>query len=279
MIRPFTCVCMLTAGASGLYLYQAKHRAQLLDRQITATMHLVDQARERTEVLRAQWTLKSDPQRLEVLAARFLPLKTTQPSQFTTMAELDNRLPPVRAVPSHEGTTDEPTPEPSNTPLATAEPAAPAAPAAKPAPPAEPVVTAAARPAPAPPPRPVAHAAPLHPIEHNLAEAHPAERHPTRDLASALGYARTLANAAPPATAPVPMLTPVSGPLLVRPAPGYAPRAYTPPAYTPRPYTPPAYAPTPAAAAMPAPVTGSALGMARALPPAGAPSAAMRYGN
>jgi hypothetical protein len=75
------------------------------------------------------------------------------------------------------------------------------------------------------------------------------------------------------------MLTPVSGPLLVRPAHGYAPRAYTPPAYTPRPYTPPAYAPTPAAAAMPAPVTGSALGMARALPPAGAPSAAMRYGN
>jgi len=256
MIRPFTCVCMLTAGASGLYLYSAKHRAQLLDRQITATMHQAEQARERSAVLRAQWTVQNDPQRLEVLAARFLSLKTTQPAQFTTLAELDNRLPPIREVPSHEGTTDEPTPEPSNTPLATAEPVAPA----KPPPPPEPAVTAAVHPA----PRPVAHAAPPHPAEHNLAEAHPAEHHPTRDLASALGYARTLANAAPPAAAPVPMVTPVSGPLLVRPA---------------RPYVPPAYAPTPAAAAMPAPVMGSALGMARALPPAGVPPTQVRYGN
>jgi hypothetical protein len=260
MIRPFTCVCMLTAGASGLYLYSAKHRAQLLDRQITATMHQAEQARERSAVLRAQWTVQNDPQRLEVLAARFLSLKTTQPAQFTTLAELDNRLPPIREVPSHEGTTDEPTPEPSNAPLATAEPVAPA----KPAPPPEPAVTAAVHPAPAPAPRPVAHAAPPRPAEHNLAEAHPAEHHPTRDLASALGYARTLANAAPPAAAPVPMVTPVSGLPLLRPA---------------RAYAPPAYAPTSAAAAMPAPVMGSALGMARALPPAGAPSAAPRYGN
>ena len=26
MIRPFTCICMLLAGGSGLYLYQSKHR-------------------------------------------------------------------------------------------------------------------------------------------------------------------------------------------------------------------------------------------------------------
>jgi hypothetical protein len=267
MIRPFTCVCMLTAGASGLYLYQAKHRAQLLDRQITATMHQAEQARERSAVLRAQWTVQNDPQRLEVLAGRFLSLKTTQPAQFTTLAELDNRLPPIREIPSHEGTTDEPTPEPSNAPLATAEPVTP--PVAKPAPPPEPAVTAAAHPAPAPAPRPAVHPAPPHPAEHSIAEARPAERHPARDLASALGYARTLANAAPTAAAPVPMVTPVSGPLLIRPVPRYVVRAYTPPAY----------APTQAAAALPPPVTGSALGMARALPPAGAPPTQVRYGN
>ena len=33
MIRPITCVCFLLACGSGLYLYQSKHRVQLLDRR------------------------------------------------------------------------------------------------------------------------------------------------------------------------------------------------------------------------------------------------------
>ena len=96
MIRPFTCVCMVLAGASGLYLYQAKHRVQLLDRDITSTIHATEAARERIGVLRAEWTLQNDPERLAQLADRFLALKTVTPGQFTSMAELDKRLPPVR---------------------------------------------------------------------------------------------------------------------------------------------------------------------------------------
>ncbi len=97
MIRPFTCVCMVLAGASGLYLYQAKHRVQLLDRDITNTIHATEAARERIGVLRAEWTLQNDPERLAQLADRFLTLKTVTPGQFTSMAELDKRLPPVKA--------------------------------------------------------------------------------------------------------------------------------------------------------------------------------------
>ncbi len=110
MIRPFTCVCMVLAGASGLYLYQAKHRVQLLDRDITSTIHATEAARERIGVLRAEWTLQNDPERLAQLADRFLTLKTVAPGQFTSMAELDKRLPPVRVPEAKPAEPDEDTP-------------------------------------------------------------------------------------------------------------------------------------------------------------------------
>lgn len=111
MIRPLTCLCMLLAGASGLYLYQEKHSAQMLDREIAAIAHRTEAARERSSVLRAEWTLQNDPDRLARLAERFLKLKTIAPGQFTTMAELDRRLPaaggaqPVAAAPPSEEQT------------------------------------------------------------------------------------------------------------------------------------------------------------------------------
>ncbi len=159
MIRPFTCVCMVLALGSGLYLYQAKHRAQLLDREIEATMRARDAAQARAGVLRAEWTLENDPERLAGLAERFLSLKTVTPGQFTTMAELDKRLPPVRAPePTPDGTTDD------GTPVAAApepEPAKAAAiPEIKPEPPKRDL---AASPPPRPAPAKVATAAPRPP--------------------------------------------------------------------------------------------------------------------
>ncbi len=98
MIRPFTCICMLLAGGSGLYLYQAKHTAQLLDREIARTVKQADAARERAGVLSAEYALLNDPERLADLADEHLPsLKKTAPTQFTTWAELAKRLPPVGA--------------------------------------------------------------------------------------------------------------------------------------------------------------------------------------
>ena len=104
MIRPITCICFLLACGSGLYLYQAKHRVQLLDRQIEDTVQATDKLREQSRVLHAEWTLLNDPQRLQALADQFLALKTVQPSQFASMADLDSRLPavpPTQPPPPH----------------------------------------------------------------------------------------------------------------------------------------------------------------------------------
>ena len=71
-----------------MYLYQSKHRVQLLDRQIEDTVQATEKLREQTRVLHAEWTLLNDPQRLQALADQFLTLKTVTPGQFTSMAEL-----------------------------------------------------------------------------------------------------------------------------------------------------------------------------------------------
>ena len=166
MIRPFTCVCFLLACGAGLYLYQSKHRVQVLDRQIEDTVRATDQLRERTRVLHAEWTLLNDPQRLQALAEQFLTLKTVTPGQFTSMADLDSRLPPVPPPPAVQ---PEPEPQPAAPPVPVAqatEPIPVTEPVAAPeAPPAKPVAVAVAAPPPVPSTRPID----ARPIEHRPA--------------------------------------------------------------------------------------------------------------
>jgi hypothetical protein len=231
MIRPITCICFLLACGSGLYLYQAKHRVQLLDRQIQDTVQAADKVREQSRVLHAEWTLLNDPQRLQALADQFLTLKTVQPNQFVSAADMGSRLPPVPPPPPPE--TVAPTPAaPPSMPVAEA-PSSPApqreaasAPtvAAAPAPAApptavKPAVAVASAPAPSPPPRPPEHKpAPPPPAPHPVvADARPEPRLVRPVMAtvgprpaapqsasyggSALGMART--------AAPLPQPTPI----------------------------------------------------------------------
>lgn len=161
MIRPFTLVTVLMAAGSGLYLYQSKHNAQMLDREIAHTLQSADAARQRGGLLRAEYELQSDPTRLQDLAQRYLTLKDTAPTQFTNFAELDRRLPAVRQVQPDAAPVEETAPP--NIPLPDA-PAlvATAAPVTSPAPrqPAAPMAVPAAHltpvraAAPAPVPQP-----------------------------------------------------------------------------------------------------------------------------
>lgn len=108
MIRPFTCLAFLLACGSGLYLYQSKHRVKVLDEQIAQTVRSTDALREQTRMLSAEWTLLNDPERLRQLASQFLTLQTVSPNQFTSLAELDSRLPapvPPSSQPPNAGTT------------------------------------------------------------------------------------------------------------------------------------------------------------------------------
>ena len=150
MIRPISVVCMLMAGGSGLYLYQTKHRALLLDREITHTVKQTEVARERITALRAEWALLNEPERLSELNAHHLGLRTLSPAQFVALSDLAARLPaplPPGAVvlpePSEEVAVN--TPEPVSAPVRTAM----SNPGSRTVPPAPAITTAAATPAPA----------------------------------------------------------------------------------------------------------------------------------
>ncbi|MGP0000547.1 MAG: hypothetical protein ACLPKW_22760 [Acetobacteraceae bacterium] len=177
MIRPFTLVCFLLACGAGLYLYSAKHRVQLVDHEIEKTVRATDELREQIRVLHAEWTLQNDPQRLQELANQFLNLKTLTPGQFTSLADLDNRLP---AVPAPEPAAPEAT-EPQSVPVAQApqppqpEELPPAPAAARPAvspPPSRPVAAVAVAAPPVPPP--AEHKPPPRPVVAEAPHEHPA---------------------------------------------------------------------------------------------------------
>lgn len=99
MTKPLTWLCLFLALGSGLFLYQTKHRAQLLDREIAQVMRAADAARARSGVLQAEYQLLSDPQRLASLTTSHLSLRPTAPGQFSTWADLERRLPPVGLPP------------------------------------------------------------------------------------------------------------------------------------------------------------------------------------
>lgn len=184
MIRPLTFLALLLAAGSGLYLYQTKHRAEMLDTKIERALKQAAAARERVGLLRAEWALLNEPDRLSRLASQYLQLQPLAPSQFVSLADLGSRLP---AIPGPSSDPNPGTPAPDvvaqsgTAPAAVPSPDAPvrmveavAAPA-RPSP-AHPVVTPPNRhPAPRPAPRPTAVAS-ARPAPHPWRRVHPARR-------------------------------------------------------------------------------------------------------
>ena len=98
MIRPFTCLCLLISAGSGLYLYSAKHDAQMLDREITRLGKQAQESRGRAALMRAEYDRLGDPDRLRELASQVLALQPTDPTQFAAMADVEKRLVAVGAT-------------------------------------------------------------------------------------------------------------------------------------------------------------------------------------
>jgi hypothetical protein len=122
MIRPITCVTLLLACGSGLYLYQVKHRVHVVDGQIEQVVRQTAQVREQIRLLRAEWTLLDQPDRLQQLAGQFLDLQPTKPTQFASPADLDSRLPAVPPPSQPEEPSVAAAPAPAEAPVAAAPP-------------------------------------------------------------------------------------------------------------------------------------------------------------
>ncbi|HWL79933.1 MAG TPA: hypothetical protein VNR89_03190 [Roseomonas sp.] len=170
MFRPLTVVAITAFSLVGWHVYRSEEAATHLDRELRDVTRRIEAARERTQVLKAEWAMLNEPERLRQMAQKHLPLDTMTPSQFLRLTDLERRLPspatfagPVDLFgPAAETAVaaaappDEPQAEPAPAPVKVAAAATPA-PVAH-TPPVRPVV--AAEPAPRPAPRHVAEPAP-----------------------------------------------------------------------------------------------------------------------
>lgn len=101
MIRPFTIACAVFAAGSGLFLYTKKHETTVLDQNITSIVQETQRVRGQTAMLRTEWALLNQPDRLNRLAARFVPdLHPMEPNQFIRLTSLESRLPAPGSKPA-----------------------------------------------------------------------------------------------------------------------------------------------------------------------------------
>ncbi len=271
MIRPFTFLCMVGALGSGLYLYQCKHQAQVLDREIARTIKQTEAARDRIGMLRAEWTQLNQPERVSDLARAHTSLQTAKPTQFVSAGELASRLPaPVALPPPAPLLPTDVTPE--EAPVAQAEPppAALEKPAAKPAPVAEAPARSAEPPRVAEARRPdsKSEAKPVRPAALVPAPTTATISAPTAAIARSPLPAPIRIPVRHAADAPAATVSVLRAPASREPAPvpayvqHVAAPTYAAPAYTAPAYVAPVYV-APAAAAP----AGSVLGGSRGLPP------------
>lgn len=210
MIRPLTLISLIAAAGAGLYLYQVKHSVSMLDRELREVNRKTELVRERTQIMRAEWALLNEPDRLRQVAQRHLVLEPMAPAQFIREAELERRLPaarPFAGPPSLFGPPELPpsVPEALLVPSPVAAAPAPSAPVRPEPPPRQaqteppPRLSAAVAPPPAPRPTPPPAPPRVTPALHVAPAAPP----PPAIVASALGGATA---ALPP---PVPLARPI----------------------------------------------------------------------
>jgi hypothetical protein len=284
MIRPFTLICMVSAFGAGLYLYQSKHQAQVLDREIMRTIKQTEATRERTGMLRAEWALLNEPDRLAELAKAHTSLQTLKPTQFVALADLGARLPAPVAQHQEQLPLEAEPEEPIAAPVAQAAPAptsvakAPretsvsvaaveAKPKSEPKVEPKPVAVAEAKPAQRPVEKPPA-GRPTTPVQVAAETAAPVRAsrpHPQAEIASTEATAPGTVGAAVmramraqngggyvQAAAPAPTRVYAQQPAYAQPA--YAPTAYAQPAYAQPAYAPPSASMLGGHTALPPPV-------------------------
>ncbi|WP_077395702.1 cell division protein FtsL [Bombella intestini] len=106
MIRFVTLLCAAMAAGSGLFLYTKKHETLVLNQDIRKTIEDTRRIQQQTAILRTQWALLNQPDRLNALAQRVLPeMNQVDPTQFVQLTDLRKRLPAIdhRIIPMAPG--------------------------------------------------------------------------------------------------------------------------------------------------------------------------------
>ncbi|GCE82985.1 ABC transporter permease [Komagataeibacter diospyri] len=114
MSRFVTLFFAVVAAVSGLFLYNKKQQTTALDHQIAQIVEQTEHVRSQTAMLRAEWAMLNQPDRLGTLASRYdKGLQPVTPTQFVQMSALASHM-PAPGSPLHH-----PAPAPRATMVAT----------------------------------------------------------------------------------------------------------------------------------------------------------------
>jgi hypothetical protein len=91
MIRLSTILWTLAVMVAGYAMFQVKYEVGLLEDRLTQLNHDIAASREETRVLDAEWSLLSDPQRLDRLNKTFLHLTPVATAQIGSLDQIPFR--------------------------------------------------------------------------------------------------------------------------------------------------------------------------------------------
>ncbi|WP_439578763.1 cell division protein FtsL [Elioraea sp.] len=179
MIRASTLIWAGLVVLAGLFLYQVKHDVQTLEDELAGVNRRILATQDRIHVLRAEWSLLNEPERLGDLAQRHLALAPMRPDQFARPADVAERVALSRPGPAEPPATEPRAP--AAVAVATAEtPALPLPPPFPPKPPQREI----ARPAPPDPPAASRDTQPEGPQRREIAVRAPERPAPARETSS-----------------------------------------------------------------------------------------------
>ncbi|MEE8350898.1 MAG: hypothetical protein V3R37_01715 [Rhodospirillales bacterium] len=95
MMRPTMVLNVLLAASLSLTLFVVKYHVQDLEEQLVGLNRSITNDKQAMHVLNAEWSHLNDPDRLKVLAKRYLGYGAVQSNQVGTLREL---LPEVQQI-------------------------------------------------------------------------------------------------------------------------------------------------------------------------------------
>lgn len=91
MMRVVNTAAIMITLALAFALYHIKYEAQAEQREIRVLTSQLSEEQDAIQVLRAEWSLLNQPERLEKLVETFTELQPLEPGQIVTLADLPSR--------------------------------------------------------------------------------------------------------------------------------------------------------------------------------------------
>jgi cell division protein FtsL len=103
MIRLFNIALVLTVLGSAFVLYTLEHATRAAERRVADIESQIGEEEEAINLLNAEWSNLTRPERLQDIAEKRLGLKPIIPTQMVSSAELAQRVPekPLEQPPPH----------------------------------------------------------------------------------------------------------------------------------------------------------------------------------